>query len=60
MARGSTATDAQVVAKLLARGEARGRATELSPREREVGELHLPESEDDNRHVLAVLVYLNR
>ncbi len=92
VARGGTAMDPHVVAKLLSRGDARGRTTELSSREREVlsliavgrsnsaiarqlmisasavtkhiasifGKLHLSESEDNNRRVLAVLAYLNR
>ncbi|QIS16904.1 hypothetical protein F5544_18530 [Nocardia arthritidis] len=83
--------DPQVVAKLLTRGDARGRTTDLSPREREVlsliasgrsniaiarrltisasavtkhiaaifTKLNLPECEDDNRRVLAVLAHLD-
>ncbi|WP_433662738.1 response regulator transcription factor [Nocardia sp. CA-128927] len=91
VARGGTAMDPQVIAKLLTRGDARGRTTDLSPREREVlsliasgrsniaiarrltisasavtkhiaaifAKLHLPECEDDNRRVLAVLAHLD-
>lgn len=39
VAAGGTAMDPQVVAKLLTRGDARGRTAELSPRERAVLEL---------------------
>ena len=39
VAGGGTAMDPQVVAKLLSRGDARGRTTELTPRERDVLEL---------------------
>ncbi|MFB8005124.1 response regulator [Nocardia sp. NPDC056000] len=92
VARGGTVMDPQVVAKLLTRGDARGRTSDLSPREREVlsliaagrsnaaiarhltisasavtkhiaaifAKLHLPESEDDNRRVLAVIAHLDR
>lgn len=91
VARGGTAMDPEVIAKLLSRGDARGRTTDLSPREREVltlmaagrsnaaiarqlivstsavnkhiagifAKLHLPESDDDNRRVLAVLAHLD-
>ncbi|RJO70748.1 DNA-binding response regulator [Nocardia panacis] len=92
VARGGTAMDPQVVAKLLNRSDARGRTAALSPREHEVlgliaagrsnaaiarqliispsavtkhiaaifGKLRLPESENDNRRVLAVLAHLDR
>jgi DNA-binding NarL/FixJ family response regulator len=39
VANGGTAMDPQVVAKLLTRGDTRGRTTDLTPREREVLEL---------------------
>ena len=39
VAGGGTAMDPQVVAKLLSRGDARGRTAELTPRERDVLEL---------------------
>jgi DNA-binding NarL/FixJ family response regulator len=39
VAGGGTAMDPQVVAKLLTRGDARGRTSDLTPREREVLEL---------------------
>jgi DNA-binding NarL/FixJ family response regulator len=39
VAGGGTAMDPQVVAKLLSRGDARGRTADLSPRERDVLEL---------------------
>ncbi|MFD3399736.1 response regulator [Kribbella sp. NPDC058693] len=39
VAEGGTAMDPQVVAKLLSRGDARGRTAELTPRERDVLEL---------------------
>jgi DNA-binding NarL/FixJ family response regulator len=39
VATGGTAMDPQVVAKLLTRGDSRGRTTDLTPREREVLEL---------------------